>query len=114
MVAHDDDGPVVLSERECSVLRRLEQDLEGSPDRTGSRCDGADLGERPPRGEVAFALLATASTIWVAAFVGGEVAGLVAGLVTGLAALGTVLVRRYGRPGVRARGSSGRSAPGAS
>jgi hypothetical protein len=95
-VAHDDDGPVVLSEHEVSVLQRLEQDL--GPQVVGggrSRGCGADGYRRPPRGEVALALLATAAAILIGAFIGGEAAGLLAGLVVCVVtAIAAALVRR--------------------
>ncbi|MDN5851556.1 MAG: hypothetical protein L0K86_01700 [Actinomycetia bacterium] len=95
-MAHDNDGPVVLSEHELDVLRRLEQDL-GVPvtgDGVG-RPRGADGYQRPPRGEIALALLATAAAILIGAFLAGETAGLLAGLVTcSVAAVTAALVRR--------------------
>lgn len=95
-MAHDDDGPVVLSEHEVNVLRRLEQDL-GVPvggDGQGRPC-AADGYQRPPRGEIALALLATAAAIVIGAFLAGEIAGLLAGLVTcSVAAVAAAVVRR--------------------
>ncbi|WP_300007507.1 hypothetical protein [Pseudonocardia sp.] len=111
-MAHDDDGPVVLSEREHVVLHRLEQDLGAPAPRPGPGCD-TDVEPRPPGGDVALALLATVSAIWIAAFVAGELAGLAAGLVAGPAAVLTLLLRRRGRRGVPAHGHlTVRSRPG--
>lgn len=90
-MAHDDDGPVVLSEHEWDALRRFEHDFRTHVAGVDRFPAGAGH-QRPPRGEIALVLLATATAILAGAFVAGELIGLLAGLVTCLVATSVKVV----------------------